>query len=63
MEYVQEEKLNSVKRKIAARKEHETLLKAVKKDIKSVTRKILKAELLTEEEIEELKEKAYAEVE
>ena len=57
-QYVPEAFLNSVKRKIAARKEQEALLKAVKKDIKSATRKVLKAELMTEEEIAALKEKA-----
>ena len=47
--------LNGVKRKIAIRKENEALLKAVKKDIKLVTRQVLKAQLLTVEEIEDLK--------
>lgn len=60
--YVPETLLNSVKRKIATRKENEVLLKAVKKDIKSVTRQVLKANLLNEQEIEELKAKAEAEV-
>lgn len=62
-QYVPEAFLNSVKRKIAARKEQEALLKAVKKDIKSATRKVLKAELMTEEEIAALKEKAAKEAE
>lgn len=62
-QYVPDTHLNVVKRKIAARKEQELLLKAVKKDIKSATRKVLKAELLSEEEIAELKEKAKAEIE
>ena len=62
-QYVPETMLNSVKRKIAARKEQEVTLKAVKKDIKSVTKKVLKAGLLTEEEIAELKEKVAAEAE
>ena len=62
-EYVPDAFLNGVKRKIAARKEQEALLKAVKKDIKLVTRQVLKAQLLTEEEIEDLKAKAKAEVE
>ncbi len=62
-QYVPEAFLNSVIRKIAVRKENEALLKAVKKDIKLVTRQILKAQLLTEEEIEDLKAKAKAEVE
>ena len=58
-EYVPEAFLNSVKRKIATRKE---LLKAVKKDIKSVSRKLLKAGLISEEDIEQLRAKAQAEV-
>lgn len=62
-QYVPEAFLNSVKRKIAARKEHEALLKAVKKDIKSASRKVVKAGLMTEDEIAELKEKAAKEVE
>lgn len=62
-EYVKEASLNSVKRKIAARKEYEALLKEVKKEIKSVTRKVLKAESMSEEEIEALREKAAAEIE
>lgn len=61
-EYVPDSIINSVKRKIAARKEHEALLKAVKKDLRSATRKVLKAGLLSEEEIAELKEKAVKEV-
>ena len=61
-EYVPEAFLNSVKRKIAQRKEQEELLKAVKKDIRSVSHKLLRAGLISEQEIEELKEKARAEV-
>ena len=61
-EYIPEAFLNSVKRKIATRKEQEELLKAVKKDIKGVSRKLLRANLISEEEIEELKEKARQEV-
>ena len=61
-EYVPEAFLNSVKRKIATRKEQEELLKAVKKDIKSVSRKLLKAGLISEEDIEQLRAKAQAEV-
>ena len=61
-EYVPEAFLNSVKRKIATRKEQEELLKAVKKDIKSVSRKLLKAGLLNEQDIEELRAKAEAEL-
>ena len=61
-EYVPEAFLNSVKRKIATRKEQEELLKAVKKDTKSVSRKLLKAGLVSEEDIEQLRAKAQAEV-
>ncbi len=61
-EYVPEAFLNGVKRKIAARKEQEALLKAVKKDIKSVSGKLLRAGLIDEKEIAELKAKAQAEV-
>ena len=61
-EYVPEAFLNSVKRKIATRKEQEELLKAVKKDIRSVSHKLLKAGLITEQEIEELRAKAAEEV-
>ena len=61
-EYVPEAFLNGVKRKIAARKEQEALLKAVKKDIKSVSGKLLRAGLISEEEIAELREKARKEL-
>ena len=61
-EYVPDAFLNSVKRKIASRKEQEVILKAVKKDIRSVSRKLLKAGLISEEEIAELKAKAEAEI-
>ena len=61
-EYVPEAFLNSVKRKIATRKEQEELLKAVKKDIRLVSRKLLKAGLVSEEDIEQLRAKAQAEV-
>ena len=61
-EYVPDAFLNGVKRKIAARKEQETLLKAVKKDIKSVSGKCLRAGLVTEQEIAALKAKAAKEV-
>lgn len=61
-EYVPDAFINGVRRKIAARKEHEALLKAVKKDIKSVSSKLLKAGLVTEEEIVALKEKAQQEI-
>ena len=61
-EYVPEAFLNSVKRKIATRKEQENLLKAVKKEIRSTSNKLLRAGLVTEEEIAALKEKAIQEV-
>ena len=61
-EYVPDAYLNSVKRKIATRKEQESLLKAVKKEIKSITNKVLRAELMHEEDIAALKEKAVKEV-
>lgn len=61
-EYVPEAFINGTRRKIAARKEHEALLKAVKKDIKSVSGKLLRAGLVSEEEIVALKEKAEHEV-
>ena len=57
-EYVPEAFLNSVKRKIATRKEQENLLKAVKKEIRSTSNKLLRAGLVTEEEIASLREKA-----
>lgn len=61
-EYIPEAFLNSVKRKIATRKEREELLKVVRKDVKSVSRKLLKAGLINEQEIAELKEKARQEI-
>lgn len=61
-EYVPDAFLNGVKRKIAARKEQEALLKAVKKDIKSVSGKCLRAGLLDEKGIAELRAKAVKEV-
>ncbi len=56
-EYVPEAFLNATKRKIAARKEQESLLKAVKAEIKKVNRKIDKERTLTKEEVEELLQK------
>ena len=53
-EYVPEAFLNATRRKIAARKEQESLLKAVKAEIKKVNRKVNKERLLTKEEVEEL---------
>lgn len=61
-QYVPDAYLNSVKRKIATRKENENLLKAIKHDIQSVTKQVLKAGLMSQEEIEELKAKAEKEV-
>lgn len=52
--YVPEALLNGVKRKIAVRKENESLLKIVKKDLKKVSNKVIKAGLLSEEDIETL---------
>lgn len=59
-EYVPEAKLNGVKRKIAVRKENEAHLKEVKKDLVKVTKQVVKAGLLSEEEVEELKAAALA---
>lgn len=56
--YVPDAFLNSVKRKIAIRKENEQTLKAVKKEIKSISHKILKNGLLSEEEIAKIIENA-----
>ena len=53
-EYVPEAFLNATRRKIAARKEQESLLKAVKAEIKKVNRKVNKERLLTKAEVEEL---------
>ena len=53
-EYVPEAFLNATRRKIAARKEQESLLKAVKAEIKKVNRKINKEKTLTREEVEAL---------
>lgn len=61
-QYVPESLLNSVKRKIAIRKENEATLKLVRKEIKSVKGKVLRAGLLSEEEIANLKGKAKEEV-
>lgn len=60
-QYVPESLLNSVKRKIAIRKENEAALKVVRKELKSVKGKVLRAGLLSEEEIANLKEKAREE--
>ena len=57
-EYVPEAFLNATRRKIAARKENEALLKVVKKELKKAEHKVLKEGLLNEADIEELKEAA-----
>ena len=56
--YVPEALLAGVKRKIAARKENEALLKVVKKELKKAEHKVLKEGLLNEADIEELKQAA-----
>ena len=53
-EYVPEAFLNATRRKIAARKEQESLLKAVKADIKKANRRVNKERTLTKEEVEAL---------
>ena len=57
-QYVPDALLSSVKRKIAVRKENEALLKVVKKELKKAEHKVLKEGLLSEADIEELKEAA-----
>ncbi|NLB48242.1 MAG: hypothetical protein GX813_00060 [Erysipelotrichia bacterium] len=57
-QYVPKALLSSVKRQIAARKNNEAMLKEVKKDLKKVTRKVVKSGLLTEGEIIEIIEAA-----
>ncbi len=52
--YVPEAFLNATRRKIAARKEQEALLRAVKADIKKANRKVNKERLLSKAEVEEL---------
>ena len=56
--YVPEAFLNGVKQKIIIRKENEQLLKITKKDLLKAIRLTLKAGLLNEEQIEQLKEGA-----
>lgn len=53
-DYIPEAFLNATKRKIAARKEQESLLRAVKADIKKAMRKVSKDKVLTKEEVEAL---------
>lgn len=54
--YVPETFLGATKRKIAARKEQEALLRAVKADIKKAMRKVSKDRVLTKQEVEQLLE-------
>ena len=54
--YVPEALLAGVKRKIAARKEQEALLRAVKADIKKAMRKVSKEHPLEKEEVERMLE-------
>ena len=49
--YVPNTMLNAVKRKIAVRKENESLLKVVKKDVKKATAKVNKLGLLNEDDV------------
>lgn len=56
--YVPEAFLNGVKQKIVIRKENEQLLRITKKDLNKAIRAVVKAGLLTEEEIDALMEKA-----
>jgi|SRR5574344_325631 hypothetical protein len=57
-EYVPEAFVNSIKRKIAIRKENESALKEVRKELQSKVRFVIKKEILSEEEVSELREKA-----
>jgi hypothetical protein len=57
-EYVPEAFVNSIKRKIAIRKENEGALKEVKKELQSKVRFVVKKDILSEEEVAELREKA-----
>lgn len=54
--YIPEPYVSGIRQKIVIRKENEQLLKIIKKDISSATKKVLKLGLLNEEEIEKLKE-------
>ena len=56
--YVPEAFLNGVKQKIVIRKENEQLLRITKKDLAKAVRLVVKAGLLTEEQVDELKESA-----
>ncbi len=57
-DYVPEAKLPGIRRKIAVRKENEAHLKEVKKDLAKLTRQLAKAEVLNEQDVEELKQAA-----
>ena len=57
-EYVPESFVNSIKRKITIRKENEAALKEVKKELQSKVKYVVKKEILSEEEVAELREKA-----
>lgn len=57
-DYVPEAKLPGIRRKIAVRKENEVHLKEVKKDLTKITRQLAKAEVLSAQDVEELKEAA-----
>ena len=54
--YVPEAFLNATRRKIAARKEQEALLRAVKAELKKAMRKVNKERVLEREEVERLLE-------
>ncbi|MCQ2815397.1 MAG: hypothetical protein MJ227_03915 [Bacilli bacterium] len=61
--YVNEQYLNVTKQKIEIRKQNEQLLKIIAKDIKKAERAVLKAGILSEQEIKELHAgKSYDEV-
>ena len=49
--YIPSALVNGIKRKIAFRKENEALLKEVKKDLAKTTRKVVKAGLMTDEDV------------
>lgn len=52
--YIPNTLVNTIKRKIAFRKENEALLKEVKKDLSKTTRKVVKSGLMTDEDVESL---------
>lgn len=53
--YVPESSLSITEQKIRVRKENEQLLKVIKKSYKSALRSVLRAGLLTEQQVEDLK--------